>query len=255
MGTPMTALGRSSCYMPALSILTIFVLLALWKPANGQIRIDQPSFSAEAITIYQGKQIISPDKKIKIHLQSLRAHLNDSPGDFPARLIVDADGKQLTATFGFSLDAEIVWSPDSKAFSLTGSVRGANGQYTTDVFLIQSGKLVPIHLTEMVEREFGHPVKCGWPEQPNVAAVKWLVPSSQLLVAAEIMHHSNCDSFGTFKGYVVDLEEPRITKEYNQLQVKRLFRSDLGEELLQADDNCIRDPKSCRVTSNWQTNP
>ncbi len=251
----MIGLRRSSIQLQTLSALAILASLVFWEPISGQSRIDQPSFSAKAITIYPGKEIVSPDKKIKIHLQNLRAHLNDSPGDFPARLIVDADGKQLTATFGFSLDAEIVWSPDSKAFSLTGSVRGANGQYTTDVFLIQSGKLVPIHLTDMVEREFGHPVKCGWPEPPNVAAVKWLSPSNQLLVAAEIMHHSNCDSFGTFKGYVVDLPEPHITKVYSQLQVKRLFRSDLGEELVQADDNCIRNPKSCRVNSNWQSKP
>jgi len=251
MGTSMTALGRSSCYMPALSILTIFALVALWKPANGQIRIDQPFFSARAITIYQGKQIPSPDKKIKVRVQTLRAHLSDSPGDFPARLIVDADGERLTATFGFSLDAEIVWSPDSKAFSLTGSVRGANGQYQTDVFLIQPSKLVTIHLTDIIEREFGHPVRCGWPEPPNVAAVKWLAPSSQLLVVAEIMHHSNCDSFGTFKAYAVDLGEPRIIKMYDQLRAKRLFRSDLGDELLHANDTCIRDPRSCRVKSNW----
>src|SRR5260370_13153759 len=248
----MIRLRRSSIQLRTLSTFAVIAPLVFWNPVGGQSRIDQPSFSARAITIYQGKQIISPDKKIKVHIQNLRAHLSSSPGDFPAQLIVDADSKRLTATFGFSLDAEIVWSPDSKAFSLTGSVRGANGQYKTDVFLIQSGKLISVHLTDIIEQKFGHPVKCGWPEPPNVAAVKWLVPSSQLLVAAEIMHHSNCDSFGTFKGYVVDLEEPRITKEYNQLQVKRLFRSDLGEELLQADDNCIRDPKSCRVTSNWQ---
>lgn len=99
-----------------LGALVIFASLVFWEPINGQSRIDEPSFSARAITIYPGKQIISPDKRTKIHLQNLRAYLNDSPGDFPARLIVYADGKQLTATFGFSLDAEILWSPDSKAF-------------------------------------------------------------------------------------------------------------------------------------------
>src|SRR5713101_4075018 len=247
----MIGLRRSSIQLQTLSAFAILASLVFWKPVNGQSRIDQPSFSARAITIYPSKQIISPDKKIRVHVQSLRAHLSDSPGDFPARLIVDADGKRLTATFGFSLDAEIVWSPDSKAFSLTGSVRGANGQYQTDVFLIQPSKLVTIHLTDIIEREFGHPVRCGWPEPPNVAAVKWLAPSSQLLVVAEIMHHSNCDSFGTFKAYAVDLGEPRIIKMYDQLRAKRLFRSDLGDELLHANDTCIRDPRSCRVKSNW----
>jgi hypothetical protein len=168
-------------------------------------------------------------------------------------LIVEADGERLTATFGFALNAEIIWSPDSRAFSLTGSVQGANGQYRTDAVLIQPGRLVSLHLTDIIEKEFGHPVKYGWPELPNVAAIMWLAPSRQLLVACEIMHHSNCDSFGTFKAYAVDLgQEPSIIKVYDQLQVKRLFRDDLGGELLQANDNCIRDPKSCRVASNWK---
>jgi len=189
-------------------------------------------------------------------LEALRALLAGSPGNFPTRLIVEADGEQLTATLGFALDAEIIWSPDSRAFSLTGSVEGANGPYRTDVFLIQSGKLVSVHLTDIIAKQFGHPVKCGWPELPNIAAVKWLAPSRQLLVASEIIHHSNCDSFGTFKAYAVDLEpEPRITKVYDQLQVKRLFHGDMGEELLQANDNCIRDPKSCRIASNWKRAP
>jgi hypothetical protein len=246
---------RSSIHLRTLIAIAIFVSVVLWQSASGRNRDDEPNFSARAITIYAGKQVRSPDKKRRVHIEELRERLTDSPGDFPARLIVDDAGEQLTATFGFSLEAELIWSPDSNAFSLTGSVRGANGQYRTDVFLIQSDKLVPIHLTDIIEKEFGHPVKCGWPEPPNVAAVKWLTPSSQLLIAAEIMHHSNCDSFGTFKAYIVDLSEPRITKVYNQLQAKRLFRSDLGAELLQADDNCIRDPKSCRVPFNSLPTP
>jgi hypothetical protein len=247
---------KSERYLRAVTLLMILACVVYWRPAKGQNRLDVPSFSARAITIYGGKQVRSPDKKAKVHLESLRAHSADSPGNFPARLIVEADGERLIATVGFALDAEIIWSPDSRAFSLTGSVEGANGQYRTDVFLIQSGKLVSLHLTDIIAKQFGHPVRCGWPELPNIAAVKWLTPSRQLLVASEIIHHSNCDSFGTFKAYAVDLEqEPRITKVYDQLQVKRLFRGDLGEELLQADDNCIREPKSCRIASNWKRAP
>jgi hypothetical protein len=243
---------RTSTQLRIIAAIAIFVPVLLSGAASAQNREDEPDFSARAITIYRGKKVKSPDQKTTVRIEELRAQLSDSPGNFPARLIVETASERLTATFGFALDAELIWSPDSKAFSITGSVQGANGQYKTDVFLIQSGKLVPVHLTDIIEKQFGHPVKCGWPEPPNVAAVKWLIPSSQLLIAAEIIHHSNCDSFGTFKGYVVDLSEPGITKAYNQLQTKRLFRSDLGPELLQADDNCIRDPKSCRVNSNWQ---
>src|SRR6202030_1256817 len=201
--------------------MTILACVVYWRPVNGQNPLDVPSFSARAITIYGGKRVRSPDKKTRVHLEALRAHLGDSPGSFPARLVVEVDGERLTAALGFALDAEITWSPDSRAFSLTGSDQGANGQYRTDVFLIQPRKLVSLHLTDIIEKAFGHPVKCGWPELPNVVAVKWLAPSRQLLVASEIIHHSNCDSFGTFKAYAVDLgQEPSIAKVYNQLEVK-----------------------------------
>lgn len=236
------------------AILMPITIATGWASAVGGDRKDEPSFSARAITIRWGQQIQSPDGKVKVHLQALDAPLKDSPGDFPTRVVVDVNGERLTATFGFGLDAELLWSPDSKAFSITGSIVGANGEYQTDVFLIQPGKLVQIRLTNFIERAFGHPVRCGWPEPPNVAAVKWLVPSSQILVAAEIIHHSNCDSFGTFKAYAVDLTGPRVTKVYDQLKAKRMFGADLGGELLEADDNCIRDRKSCRVGSNWLSN-
>jgi hypothetical protein len=227
----------SRCLRAAVIILACVVW---WRPGNGQNRLDVPTFSARAIRIYGGEQVRSPDKKTRVHLEALHARLPDSPSNFPARLIVDTDGERLTAAIGFALDAEIIWSPDSRAFSLTGSEEGANGQYRTDVFLIQAGKLVSLHLTDIIEEKFGHPVKCGWPEPPNVAAISWLAPSRQLLVAAEIIHHSSCDRFGTFRAYAVDLgQKTSVSKEYDQLQVKQLFREDLGRELLQADDNCI----------------
>jgi hypothetical protein len=233
-------------------LIAIFVPVMLWQSVAARNRDDEPEFSARATTIYAGKRVSSPDKTKNVHIEPLRAALSDSPGNFPARLIVETESGQLSATFGFALSAELIWSPDSDAFSLTGSGEGGNGQYRTDVFLIRENKLIAIHLTNIIEKEFGHPVKCGWPELPNVAPVKWLSPSGHLLVAAEIVHHSNCDSFGTFKLYEVNLEGSYIVRKYNQLQAKRLFRTDLGPELLQADDKCIRDPKSCRVNFNWQ---
>jgi len=93
-------------------------------------------------------------------------------------------------------------------------------------------------------------VKCGWSELPNVVAVKWLKGATTLLVAAQIIAHSNCDSFGTFTGFVVDAENLRVVKRYNQLEVKRLYGSGLGPELRDADDGCIRSPKSCFVATN-----
>jgi hypothetical protein len=148
------------------------------------------------------------------------------------------------------LNAEVLWSPDSKAFAVSGSGEGANGLYWVDVFVLKPDRLAVVPLTRVIQRAFGHPVKCGWPEDPNVVAVTWIEPSVKILVAAEIIHHSNCDSFGTFKAYEVDVTTGTITRTLNQLEAKRLYGKDLGEELSSAPDNCIRDPKSCYVGAN-----
>jgi len=207
---------------------------------------DVPSYSAKAIYTETGRAAISPDGEIKVQIK--REPITDDIN--PALVIAQGQHGRLDARIGFGLDTEVLWSPDSKAFTVTGSESGANSQYQTAVFYLLEGRLQAVELTPLVTQAFGHPVKCGWPEPPNVGAVRWLVPSKRLLVAAEIIHHSNCDSFGTFKAYAVDLSGPRIVKAYNQLEAKRFFGSDLGPELLQADDNCIRNPPSCFVLFN-----
>jgi hypothetical protein len=219
-----------------------------------QSRMDETDYSSEATTIYSGKSVLSPDKARKVSILPLKEQLPSSPGDFPARLIVETGDEHLAASIGFSLNAEILWSPDSKSFAVTGSGRGGNGQYNVDVFLIRSHRLDRVPITNLVEKEFGHPVRCSWPESPNVGAITWLIPSSQILIAAEIAHHSVCDSFGTFKAYTIDVTNSQILKKWNQLEVKEVFHEKLGPELLQADDNCIRNPKACRLKSNWQPN-
>jgi hypothetical protein len=220
-----------------------------WQTQDKTSPMNVPLFSAKADTIYQdrdkAKTAISPDGRKKVSI----CMLDENAEDFPAKIMVDTEQGRLEATIRFGLDTEILWSPDSHAFAITGSSGGANGQYECDVFYIRDRKLIKIELTALVERAFGHPVKCSWSEQPNVAAVRWLTPSRELLVAAEIMHHSNCDSFGTFKAYAVDLKTHSIfiLKVVNQLDAKRHYRDDLGQELLQADDDCIRHPESCHI--------
>ena len=176
--------------------------------------------------------------------------LDDNAEDFPTEVKVRAENVTLISSIHFGLDAELLWSEDSKAFAITGSSGGAMGQYHTDVFVVRPNKLIRLPLTHLIEVAFGHPVKCSWPEAPNVAAIKWLDGSRMLLVAAEILPHSNCDSMGTFRGFVVDVQNQRIVRSFDQLAVKRLYGSDLGQELRDSDDSCIRKPQSCFVSTN-----
>jgi hypothetical protein len=83
---------------------------------------------------------------------------------FPATLLVTRDGGRLERSFEFGLNAEVLWSPDGSRFAVTGSEGGANGQYRTVVVTIAGDRLGWFDVTPMVERAFGHPVKCGYPD-------------------------------------------------------------------------------------------
>jgi hypothetical protein len=122
--------------------------------------------------------------------------------------------------------------------------------YLTDVFTLTETGLRKVPLSAGIVRRFGHPVWCNWPEDPNVGAIAWLQGSVRLLVAAQIMGHSNCDSRSTFRTYEVEIGTRKILRSYGQLEAKRRFQEQLGQWLLEAPDTCIRDPKSCWVTSN-----
>jgi hypothetical protein len=227
-------------------ILTACLPVALCQSASQFSPSDNPSYSAKATYTDLGKAAKSPDGKMKVYVRL--------PGGtskyHPASVIVQTQHGKLIEKIQFGLDTEVLWSPDSQAFTMTGSVEGANGRYETSVFYVREDHLEQVELTRLIAQVFGHPVKCGWPEFPNIVAVKWLNPSQQILVAAQILHHSNCDSFGTFKAYAVDLTRLSIIETFDQLETKRRFAKDLGSELLQANDNCIRDPRSCYVPSN-----
>jgi hypothetical protein len=151
---------------------------------------------------------------------------------------------------GPGVGSELLWAPDSRAFAVTTSDQGASGHFRTMVFARGAKGLLVRDLSSLIVRTFGHPVKCGWPEEPNVAALKWLAGSSRLIVVGEIVPHSVCDSFGTFRAYEVDWRSMRIVRSYDQLAAKRLFGAAMGSELRDAPDKCIRRPRSCWVSTN-----
>jgi hypothetical protein len=142
---------------------------------------------------------------------------------------------------------EAAWAPDSKAFFVTTSGGGRNGFYGLTVYFLNGDAVSELHLTPTIEAAFGHPVKCQAEEPPNIAGVKWAANSKELVAIAEIVGHSNCDSEGTFRAYQISLPEGSILRSYDQIEAKRLFGGDLGWEIKNAPDRCIRRPTSC-----WQ---
>ena len=210
-------------------------------------KADTPAFSKHAVNAYMGQPVRSPDGQKTVAIRILR---DDNADDFPADVVMMIGKKKLTARINFGLNAEVLWSPDSQAFTVSGSEGGAGGLYLTDVFTVSADDLTKIPLSKLIWHKFGHPVRCGWPESPNVGAIAWLEGSTRLLVAAQLIGHSNCDSNFTFRAYEVEIPTRTILRSYNQLIAKKLFKSQLGEWLVGAPDECIRNPKSCWVATN-----
>lgn len=231
--------------------LISLVITFLYIPAFGQkqSKADSPAFSRQAVYAYSGKPVLSPDGTATVRIRLLN---NDNADDFPALVLVRTQHAQYNARINFALNAEILWSPDSKAFTVSGSRDGAGGLYQTDVFQVGESGLTKIPMSKLVWQKFGHPVRCGWPESPNVGAVKWLGGSERLVVAAQIIGHSNCDSFSTFKAYEIEVSSKQIVGEYGQIEAKSKFSSSMGDWLKAAPDECIRNPKACRIAANHQ---
>jgi hypothetical protein len=204
-------------------------------------------FSTDARLLNWGNTSYAPDNKVNAKLGTV---INENDEAFPAHLTISTPARTQTFTVTFTLNAEILWSPDSAALAISGSQDGASGQYFADVIVLKQSGFERLALSTLIQEAFGHPVVCYAPSVPNVAAVKWLSPSQQLLVVAEVYPNSNCDSLGTFRAYVLDIATMSILKTLDQLQTKAEFGSALGPELRAANDDCIRDPRACFVPFN-----
>jgi hypothetical protein len=191
-------------------------------------------------------KVSSPDGRSSV----VAKYSEDRSGESQVHLDVIGAVGTLRVDLGPGVDSELSWAPDSQGFFVTTSDQGANGSYRVILVERLSGRLVKTDITGLVAERFGNPVVCNVPEQPNVGGIGWLRNGRRVLVAAEIVNHSVCDSPGTFAAYEVDVETLQITASYSQLEAKRRFARLLGEELRAAPDECITKPKSCYISTN-----
>jgi hypothetical protein len=159
-------------------------------------------------------------------------------------VFVEAFGHEFSTTIGDYVNAEVGWSPDSAAFFLTYSDGGNIGTYHIQIFYVTVSGLRMIE--PMKDRRRLLTPNCFEPEWANVAAIKWTgSDSSSLLIAAEVPPHSSCASMGTFRAFEIGLPGGNVLAEYDQIAAKKSFWRDLGVELRNADDTCIRNPERC----------
>jgi hypothetical protein len=225
------------------------------EPARGREsappRREGGMYSRQAVTVWD-EVAGSPDTFTSASpdgLSRLSARRIEPPGDDEdQRVVVDVSGaigaRRLTLVPGVGV--ETLWSPRSDALAISTSGAGRNGPYRLILLRRVNGRLEERDVTDLVTRRFGQPVRCDWPEPPNVGAIAWL-PNGNVVAAAEIVNHSVCDSYGSFKAYEIDPGRMRIVGEFGQSEAKRRFRSHLGWEIEDADDLCEPHPEQCTV--------
>ena len=229
-----------------LLLLTALVVALLPHLAAGAPVICEPAYSKQASTPRAGGEAAittefpSPDGLKTIVMK-------DRPKAQP-EISVRIGQKEFPVKFSPWPCPEFQWAPDSKAFFLTYSDGGAVGNYEVMVYYPSDEGVETIEPTSAVEKDFlAYYPKCAEPETPNLGGVAWVKDSRRLLVAAQVLPHSNCDMMGTFSLYEIEVPSGKIIKKYDQLRAKSLFGELLGTELRNADDDCFIKPGSCEI--------
>lgn len=143
---------------------------------------------------------------------------------------------------------EFGWSSDSSRVFATYSTGGGVGTFEVSACRVSDEAIDAVDLVSEVHRDaLRHYPRCFAPEEPNIGAVAWSRDARSLLVAAQVLPHSNCDSAGTFTLYEVDAASGKILHRYRQPEAKKLFRNLSGPYLEDADDSCILRPGACQI--------
>jgi hypothetical protein len=174
--------------------------------------------------------INSPDGSASLWAELRTSHIGHSNEDWRLEFRVSFRGR-LFRTHVQGRMAEILWSPDSKAFAVTAS-DDLYADYRVTLFYLGESSLRVVDPTPFLRREFG-PTKCEPHAPPNTAAISWLKDLSAVLLVAEVIPVSYCRDMGTFKVYEVRVPQPQIIRTYDEGQARSLFANVLGCNLRQ----------------------
>jgi hypothetical protein len=191
-----------------------------------------PRWSAEATYLcsWSTKQGFARDIKVYSPDRTKTVHVINQ------RWFVEVGGKELgldpKESYVSDYPAELAWSPDSTAFYITQSDGTSEIQgFHTEIYRVtERGVRQLPNLNLMVHRQFDHRHKCvlyfagdnGKPDDryeddySNVAGLKWLDGSSQLILVAEIAPDQACGEHrGYFGGYLLSTVDGRILRRYS----------------------------------------
>lgn len=193
-------------------------------------------YTANADPALRNTKIPSPNGKYEISCTA------SADPEAPSCAIVAAEKR---TPIDLQVGPEALWAPDSDAVAITHSRGGALGTYQV---LIYRPEVDGAHdIATAVRRDLAHryPACIGSqagctaqqrlqmqrdPSWVNVAAIRWIENSDQLLMMAWVPDSSAFGAnLGRHQGYLVDTHTGRILRRYSELEFKRRFQKDCGD--------------------------
>ena len=122
-----------------------------------------------------------------------------------------------------SSNAEVLWSPDGKAFALNYSDSGAIGGFHVRLFMVNGEKITDVsHAIQPAVNAFKARHYCK-SRGNNVVALKWLPNGNDLVLMTEVYPAGDCGpDLGYAEGYVVALPDGKIERHLTLSQLKDL---------------------------------
>lgn len=227
----------SRLQMVRLHMLTAVILVSAVQLSAGT---KMGTYAQSAVSIWSAKlqTVTSPDGTKAI----VAGPPDHADSDETHKVIVRAYGRTFRTRIGLLVNAEVLWSPDSRAFSVTYSTGGNVGTYHVKVVYVSPAGLQVVEPVKQARRLFA-PI-CFTPEDPNVGVIAWTAPA-RLAIAIEVPPHSSCAAMGTFRAFEIGLPDGRVLNRYSQAEAKRVFAKELGVELQNADDHCAEITTDC----------
>jgi hypothetical protein len=235
-----------------LSALLLLPLLAISAQEKTPAATDPLYSSAHSAVIPEhepyAKRIVAPDG-----LRFVTAELLDDPEEGYIQRIRVTVGTRTFTLKPKGRGAEILWSPDSRWLAVTYTYCCSGFSPYLHVYDVSDSGVRDLNVEHALTTGFGKGIRCEKGTAAHqwalTAAVKWF-DSSRLLAAVQVPNVSVCDSMGVFELREMSVPNLSIRRRYGQLEAKRLFGNDLGGNLRDARDACVRDPKSCWVAAH-----
>lgn len=211
--------------MPRLIRATLLLAIATAAPAQAGLFSKQATSVAEVYGTARPMSVAAPDDG----LRAVAHYMN-------GKLTVFAGVRGYD--FAGGPDAEILWSPDSRALAVTSNDddgKGGGGRFLATVLVRQKvRRWKRIDLARPIARLLPPLRDCDDAAPPDVVALGW-TSARRLIVAAVRRPDQSCGARRAFTAFVVDVPSGDILMAIDERTAKRRYRALMGKALTERD--------------------